>query len=502
MRIIFICWGTSLTQLGSRYLSSVAKLHGHTSTILFIPKTGKGLLELVEHEIILKFIKDWEPDLIAFSVLTLHFESCRNLCNYLRNYLDIPIIWGGVCPTLNPELCIPCADAVFIGEGEIPLEKSIQALQGNLNIKDVPNIVYMRDQTPVYNALYPPPHIDDLPFPDYDSPSHYILMDRVVNRLSLEIEKYFVPLNMNAHYIMSSRGCLYNCNYCMGHIQNNKLKAGYRARSIESMLKEMKLIKQMRPQIKYFGIVDEFILHRGAEWAKTFKDIYRKEVGLPFSAYMAIKNVDVEGLDLMIEAGCYGITLTIGCISDRINKDIFQRPVEISQVEKLIEIINKRRDKIHYLCIDYLTDNPFENVQDKKKMIQTLLTVKRPFRTVRINLMFYEGMRIVEQAKAHRISDIDTRIQATFNRTIFDDQKDTFSRMLLVLPKSPHFIAKLLAGTYGSRLGDILIHIYYPVWRIIGGLIRRSRWHTLRIYNIFKPFSLDSQKDITLSHWF
>ena len=67
-----------------------------------------------------KVLEDFNPDCLAFSVLSDEFHIAAQISDIAREkYPKLPIIWGGKYPTLNPEKTLEMgyADFICIGEG-------------------------------------------------------------------------------------------------------------------------------------------------------------------------------------------------------------------------------------------------------------------------------------------------------------------------------------------------------------------------------------------------
>ncbi len=63
-------------------------------------------------------LADFKPDAIGLSVITLSISEAIKTTAFLRAQFDVPILWGGVGTTLEPEIAIEHADLVCVGEGE------------------------------------------------------------------------------------------------------------------------------------------------------------------------------------------------------------------------------------------------------------------------------------------------------------------------------------------------------------------------------------------------
>lgn len=83
-----------------------------------------GALTPSEHDVILQDenvecpqLND-NPDLVGITVKVDTAYRARQIATEYRSR-GIPVVWGGIYPTLCPEQCIPYADSVVIGEAEI-----------------------------------------------------------------------------------------------------------------------------------------------------------------------------------------------------------------------------------------------------------------------------------------------------------------------------------------------------------------------------------------------
>ena len=108
----------SILDVGVTYLATyVNERTDHTATIWDFTFNRRNW----KHYLRQKFEQD-RPDVIALTYTSLYQGYVEASINYIRAELskDIPIVVGGVHPTLKPEdgLAIDGVNAVVIGEGE------------------------------------------------------------------------------------------------------------------------------------------------------------------------------------------------------------------------------------------------------------------------------------------------------------------------------------------------------------------------------------------------
>jgi len=138
---------------------------------------------------VLAFISKLKPDIVAFSSYIWSSNIIDNIIRGIKLSLpDISILVGGV--EINYDNSEFAADYLIQGEGELAFKRFIDYKKGNLSIEEVPSLIYKKNGKLVKNKVQIIENLDELPFP-YDGKGYYP---------SIKIE--------------STRGCIFNCNYC------------------------------------------------------------------------------------------------------------------------------------------------------------------------------------------------------------------------------------------------------------------------------------------------
>jgi len=140
----------------------------------------------------------------------------------------VPIIWGGVHPTLSPIETIrdPLVDIVVVGEAENTFPDLVQALLEKRTLDDISGIVYKNDEMDIIRTKernYA--DLDQLP----DIPYHLV-----------DTTKYFYDIiGENALPMIFSRGCPHRCTFCY---RSNFPPPKWRPLSLEKIRKEIKAL--------------------------------------------------------------------------------------------------------------------------------------------------------------------------------------------------------------------------------------------------------------------
>ena len=130
---------------------------------------------------------------------------------------SVPLVWGGVHPTLLPEqtICNDLVDIVVRGEGELIIKDLANALSQNQPLEDVTGITYKINDAIKSNPDGKVIDLDEIPV---DLP--YELLD---------MNKY-PSFRSGRFHIQTSRGCPHRCGFCYNTIFN---KNRWRAKCCE-----------------------------------------------------------------------------------------------------------------------------------------------------------------------------------------------------------------------------------------------------------------------------
>jgi len=118
-------------------------------------------------------------------------------------YPNLPIVWGGWHPTIEPETTLesPYVDILVRGEGERTFTELVHALEDGGNLDNIPGVSYKQDGEAYHNPKRPLEDINNFP----PMPYHLIEVERVLSN------DEFGDRVLN---YVSSIGCPYKCGFC------------------------------------------------------------------------------------------------------------------------------------------------------------------------------------------------------------------------------------------------------------------------------------------------
>ena len=297
--------------LGILYLSAVLKQAGH-ETRIWLPSlidyySGKFLLSRGS---LLRELETFKPHLVGFSVDSPTYFYSLQIAKVVKAHAQVPIIFGGPHPTVDPEATIahPLVDMILVGEGEEALLELVTKMENGDDIKQVASIWGKSDGQVFRNPVRQlKQDLDSLPFPDRDA-------------LDLKI---YSQQGLN---VLTSRGCPYHCAYCLENywyeLHGRKGKR-VRYRDIGKVIEELKMAVE-KFNVKLVVFSDEtFTAHHNR--CLEFCQLYEKEIALPFLCQTRANTVNQELLQALKKAGCAEVHMGIEAGNDYLRNEILER---------------------------------------------------------------------------------------------------------------------------------------------------------------------------------
>ncbi|MDD5343454.1 MAG: radical SAM protein [Smithella sp.] len=223
----------------------------------------------VEKEFLQKIKENLSGSLfIGLSVMTAGVASALQISEYIRN-LDktIPIVWGGIHPTLFPEetLADSLVDIAAWGEGEETALDLANALKKAESLERVKSIGFKtKEGKPVFTEKRGFVNLEAMPFTDYGLLDMEKYLYRNLESLNVGIGRVKLAV------VHSSRGCPFHCTFCI----NTHPSQCYRSKSFERLMLEVDhTVKEYDPDVIYLQD-DNFFANK----SRTFKffDEYEK----------------------------------------------------------------------------------------------------------------------------------------------------------------------------------------------------------------------------------
>ncbi len=497
MKIMLISPYLDITSLSTRLLSSYLKAGGHSVVQIFLP----DLESMMENGI--DFVNNYPDEvieqvaaladgfhLLGMSLMTNYFIKMTHLTRGIRKIIDLPVVWGGIHPTVAPEECMDIADYVCVGEGEDALLELVNTLQKGVRPSHVRNIWFRDEQGEHRNPVREPiSDLDEIPFPDYDIEDQYILVGRKVLPLSEDILKEMVRgrvhFNEPHHLIyetMWTRGCPHHCAYCINN-HYRILYSGFktvRRRSVDNLIEEIRSIRTRFPWFNRINFMDDDFASASNEQLSHFREEYKKEINCPFFSLLSVLSSGEEKLSILFDAGLRRTEIGIQSLSLSTNR-IYGR--EYFSREKLLELAwTVKRIGPSELCptYDIILENPWESLDDILITLRGVLELPRPFVLQLFSLTFFPGIALFQKALEDGI------ISGTEASHLKEDHDRGFSYLnllfLFVNKRVPNCVIRFLSWKPFAAVMESVpikwfLSLFSPMYRVLKkrGVCRSQR---------------------------
>jgi len=347
----------------------------------------------------------YDPRIVGISVLTGEvILDAINVSKLIRKDRNIPIVWGGLHPTLFPKYVLSerYVDYIVMGEGEYPMVELAECILRNKSkLEDIKNVGYKSNEEIRLNPLRDFIDMEKLPMPAFD----------LINMANYFLYRPYSKRNVN---INTSRGCPYNCAFCYNETVNKRKWRGISARKIVDQIRYLQLKHNIGG---VFFHEDNFDANPSR--LKEFCDLMINEkINVKWSHLSRVNYAEKKRLVLAKNAGCESIAYGLESGSERILKLINKRQT-VTEIENAINLC---REAGIQTAVGSIIGYPYENAEDLKMTLDLFEKVKPDIIFTTIfnpypgsdlydyvvkNALFNEPKTLEEQGKLYSVSNVE-----------------------------------------------------------------------------------------------
>jgi len=379
---------------GVKVLSSVLKLHGH-STEVFITSEERDFRRTV---------RDWKPDVVGiYATSGQEAWPYEHVRHWKRELSHLKVVMGGPHPShdLEPLQEADVIDATIKAEAEYALLDLVEAWAAGRSIREIPNVAYLAsDGVAVQNPIRPVVgELDSLPFPDVDV-----------------FYKYAFLRNKRVMQVHASRGCQNSCTYCSVGLMKKTWVSGQRGekfnrtKSVDYLCEEMNDILARYPGFRMVNFGDA-ALNMEHGWLAEFAQKWPQRVRLPFACNVNINHLNEDDIVHLKQAGCVSVQFGLESGSERVRLDVYRKGYTDEVVYGIPPLLRKHQ-------ITYRTNNimgsPVETLEDMFETVRVNKRIRPQGCTVLIYRAFKStvlGQEDFERGRVDLSRDIGPSIQ-------------------------------------------------------------------------------------------
>lgn len=401
-----------LAALNAKYIHSNPALYSLRSYAFSQDAEAAGEVELAEYTInqqlsdILADIYKKKPDVVAFSCYIWNWEMIQELTCELHKILPgVPLWLGGPEVSYNAKEILqkyPFLTGVMVGEGEVTFYQLLQHYRKKLDGEE-------REGMQLQIAAYWPGAVNQtglhaicgLVFRDFVSGRIVTTKERELTDISRMPFLYenLADFENRILYYESSRGCPFNCSYCLSSIDKK-----VRLRDMELVKKELQFFLDARvPQVKF---IDRTFNCSHAHAQEIWKYILEHDNGVTnFHFEISADLLNGAELALLSKMRPGLMQLEIGVQST--NPDTLREIRRYADLDKLrhtvVRIHSEHNIHVH---LDLIAGLPYEDMDSFQKSFNDVYFM-RPEQLQLGFLKVLKGSYMAEMAKTYGIAYTD-----------------------------------------------------------------------------------------------
>ncbi len=342
-----------LTTLNAKYI--------HTNlAIRYLKKSVENIIKDIEiqeytinhhNDYIISEIYKKQPDILCFSCYIWNIETILYITKNIKKIMpETIIVLGGPEVSFETKELMESNDSidiVVIGEGEIVFKNLIDCLSKENDYSKISGIAYRGKGDIFINQKEKNPSLEEIPFP-YDE--ELLTKDKIV-------------------YYESSRGCPYNCQYCLSSADQ-----GVRYLPIERVKNELKyLIDAEVKQIKFvdrtFNANKDFAL----EIMKFIIANNKEKTNFHFEVTADLLGEEMLTLLKEVPVGLFQFEIGVQSTNEETLKEI-DRKMDFEKLKEKVNIISSYRNIHQHL--DLIVGLPKEDYYTFRKSFEDVFSLR------------------------------------------------------------------------------------------------------------------------------
>ncbi len=302
-----------------------------------VEDVGNGMVRIgLQKEKIIEMLLAKKPKIVGLTNNFFSFsDDSGRLAHIVREALpDTFIIIGGSATTeVKRMLSNKDIDCVIVGEAEYIFRDVVACISKNEieKAQKITGTVWQVGEKVITNpARELIQDLDSIPFPAY----HLLSMEKY---LWQKQANYRACMRLPFVHMITSRGCVYDCIFC----STTRYFQKFRARSVENVIEEMKLLIKDYG-IREFHFLDDYFMSDKKRIEKFCTIFIDQKMDITWLAPQGINipHVDEKLLELMQKSGMYrvGFPIESGCPE---TLRYMRKPMNLDKALRLIKKCNE-----------------------------------------------------------------------------------------------------------------------------------------------------------------
>lgn len=317
-----------------------------------------------------------KPDVVLITALsTEYFRAYHTIAKISKEiFPDVPVIMGGVYPTVCPEEVIEDknVDLAMMGHAEERLDKLLFLIEQKdySAIKNFKGIAYRGRETQGRGkVIIPLEHyigdVSDMVQPDYS----LVDVDKYLDSERKSTANQNMEPKKRTANIISSYGCPYNCLFCATRTISGK-KVAYRP--ADDVLDEIDYFVREK-HVESILFIDDCLLADRNRAEYIFSEIIRRQYNIEVQVNnVAAWHLDRDILQLMKKAGLTKFGISIESGNERVLHKIIHKPLRLEIIPEIVAICRELDILMRANFVIGFPGETWDEIRDSLKMAEQL----------------------------------------------------------------------------------------------------------------------------------
>lgn len=325
---------TGAEHLGLGYIAAYLRQFGHEVIILNFQVEEAFSSTSLTTKYAAEKILSYNPDIVGMSITGMTISEALLIASQIKQTRPfLHICWGShqasscASEILKHE---PCVDTITVGDGEIPWQKLLAALENGEPLSKVPGLWYRENGLVIFSGPPPEPDLNTLPFPSRDT------LEELIQR----------NINISDARISTSRGCPFNCTFCVYPALGYQKR--WRARTASSIVDEIKYLNKTYGISQFWFNDDNFVIPTKQGRLRVLdiaERLIKESIDITYRVLMRADAVNgqKELIETLVRSGLICVYIGIesgsprrlGYFDKRTTPDIYRRAVELVREQRI-----------------------------------------------------------------------------------------------------------------------------------------------------------------------
>ncbi len=297
----------------------------------------------------------FQPDIVGSTSVTMNFPGAAEIvCKAKELRPSAMTMMGGPHVSFDAEDTLkkyPGIDLIVMGEGEETIRELIPRVEDHRALREVKGIAFREDGGGVVRTE-PRAFIQDLD--SLPLPSRHLLECSRYQALGFPVS------------IVTARGCPYPCIFCQG-----RRMVGSRVRYRDPV----RIVDEIEEILAYgftrINVADDLFLSKKDRAQAVCREILKRGLDVPWSAFARVNTVDPETLRLMREAGCDSISFGIESGNPEMLERI-EKKITLDQARRAVEMCKEAGIMPHASFMIGLPGESEQTMKDSEAFARSL----------------------------------------------------------------------------------------------------------------------------------